>query len=78
MEGFIALLVLLAYLTKKISINFRKKKYYREIVVYLCLIGLGLFFWGAITLRKEVPTPLYFLEALIRPLTRTVHHLLFT
>ncbi|MED4614435.1 hypothetical protein ABET11_18685 [Priestia megaterium] len=78
MEGFIALLVLLAYLTKKIMINFRKEKYYREIVVYLCLIGLGLFFWGAITLRKEVPTPLYFLEALIKLLTRTVHHLLFT
>ena len=78
MEGFIALLVLLAYLTKKIMINFRKENYYREIVVYLCLIGLGLFFWRAVTLRKEVPTPLYFLEALIKPLTRTVHHLLFT
>ncbi|MCM3792310.1 hypothetical protein [Priestia megaterium] len=78
MEGFIALLVLLAYLTKKTMINFRKEKYYREIAVYLCLIGLGLFFWGSITLRKEVPTPLYFLEAVIKPLTRTIHHLLFT
>ncbi|WP_394542463.1 hypothetical protein [Priestia aryabhattai] len=78
MEGFIALLVLLAFLTKKIMINFRQEKYYREIVVYLCLIGMGLFFWGAITLRKEVPTPLYFLEELIKPLTKTVHHLLFT